>query len=227
MAAKLRQGEGLAWEKVSKNGFIAESSQTGLGSCPYPMRLFICKQWWGDERPERWSALVVNPELGATEWPTRRVGVFYNHRQVAEASIKESKGIFASRHLPTPHREGIALYEQLVLLAQNLVRWFRRHWLAGTSLAAVGIKELVSIGANSRAFVIHHGSAIGVHFASDSPWRGITLFSKPQAATNSGSSFSKITYLLGQNHDSVCIRAKSTLSLGFQPRDLEVGTPAV
>ncbi|MCL5736464.1 MAG: hypothetical protein M1274_12925 [Actinobacteria bacterium] len=26
------------------------------------------------------------------------------------------------------------------------------------------------------------GSAISVHFASDSPWRGITLFSKPQVS---------------------------------------------
>lgn len=48
------------------------------------------------------------------------MGAFYNRRQVIEASIKESKGIFASRDLPTRHREGIALCQELVLLAQNL-----------------------------------------------------------------------------------------------------------
>ncbi|MGQ9553932.1 MAG: hypothetical protein ACUVWR_07460 [Anaerolineae bacterium] len=39
-----------------------------------------------------------------------------------EAGIKESKGIFASRHLPTRHQAGIALYQELVLFAQNLIR---------------------------------------------------------------------------------------------------------
>jgi len=179
VAARLCQEEGLVWEKVSKNGFVAQSSSTVFGSCPYPMRLFVCKQWRGEQQPERWSALVVNPELEGSEWPARRVGVFYNQRQVAEASIKESKGVFASRHLPTRHQAGIALYEQLVLLAQNLVRWFHRHWLGDTVLAAVGVKELVKIGANSRALVCRCGEAIAVHFATDSPWRGITLFSKP------------------------------------------------
>ena len=73
--------------------------------------------------------MVVNPE---PRWSVREVGAFYNRRQVIEASIKESKGIFASRHLPTRHREGIALYQELVLLAQNLVRWFRRQVLGNT-----------------------------------------------------------------------------------------------
>ncbi len=179
VAARLRQQEGLAYEKVSKNGFIAESSETVLGPCPYPMRLFVCRQWRGEDQPDRWSALVVNPELA---WSVREVGVFYNQRQVIEASIKESKGLFASRHLPTRHQEGIAVYQELVLLAQNLVRWFRRQVLVGTPLAAAGIKDLVRIGANSPAMVLRWADALGVQLAAHSPWRGITLFSKPQVS---------------------------------------------
>jgi hypothetical protein len=171
VAATMRTEAGLTWDKVSKNGFIAESGRTTLGTCPYPMRLFACRQWRGDDRPERWSALVVNPELAAADWPARRVGVFYNHRQVAEASIKEGKGIFASRHLPTRHQAGIALYQELVLLAQNLLRWFRRQFLGPTPLATAGIQELVRIAAHSRALL----TASGLRFATASRWPGLTV----------------------------------------------------
>jgi hypothetical protein len=175
VAEGMRAEEGLSWQKVSKNGFIAESKRTNLGCCPYPLRLFACRQWRGEDKPERWSALVVNQELAPNEWPVRRIGVFYNGRQVAEAAIKESKGIFASRHLPTRREAGIAVYQELVLLAQNLVRWFRRQFLGQTVLAAAGIKEMVRIGANSRALIVAQDNAIVLQFAADSPWRGITL----------------------------------------------------
>jgi hypothetical protein len=172
---RLRQEEGLTWEKVSKNGFLAESKETSLGECPYPMRLFLSRQWWGDARPERWSSLVATPSLTPTDWATRRVGVFYNGRQTMEAGIKEGKGIFASRHLPTRHQEGIAFYQELVLFAQNLIRWFRRQALGNSVLLAASVKELVRIGANSRAQVLRCGRTLVLTFAADSPWQGITL----------------------------------------------------
>jgi hypothetical protein len=171
VADAMRSDPGLGWDKVSQNGFIAESARTRLGDCPYPLRLFACRQWWGNERPERWSALIVNPELPASAWPARRVGGFYNQRQVAEASIKEGKGIFASRHLPTRHAAGIALYQELVLLAQNLVRWFRRQVLGPTPLAAAGVKELVRIAANSRALL----SDRCLRFAATSRWPALMV----------------------------------------------------
>ena len=170
----LRGEEGLRWEKVSKNGFIAESQRTSLGKSPYPVRLFACRQWRGEEQPERWSALVTNPELRPDAWPVRRVGTFYNERQAIEAGIKEGKGLFASRHLPTRRHAGIALYQDLVLLAQNLVRWFRTL-LGHTWVGAAGVKELVRIGANSRAMMIIRGPGALLHFADDSPWRGLRL----------------------------------------------------
>jgi hypothetical protein len=139
------------------------------------MRLFACRQWWGDDRPERWSALVVTPELAAADWPARRVGVFYgvfeNHRQVAEASSKEGKGIFASRHLPTRHQAGIALYQEWGLLAQNLLRWFRRQFLGPTRRATAGSQELVRSAAHSRAL----RTASGLRFATASRWPGLTV----------------------------------------------------
>ena len=113
-------------------------------------------------------------------WPVRRVGVFYNGRQVIEAGIKESKGIFASRHLPTRHQAGIALYQELVLFAQNLTRWFRRQCLRRSILAAASIKEIVRIGANSRAQISLDKHAFELTFAADSPWAGITLSLRPQ-----------------------------------------------
>lgn len=172
---RLRQEEGLKWAKVSKNGFLAESKETSLGECPYPMRLFLCRQWWGDQRPERWSSLVATPSLTSKDWATRRVGVFYNGRQAIEAGIKEGKGIFASRHLPTRHKDGIAFYQELVLFAQNLIRWFRRQVLGQSLLMAASVKELVRIGANSRAHILRRGNAIALTFAAGGPWQGITL----------------------------------------------------
>jgi hypothetical protein len=176
VATALEGEAGLVWDKVSQNGCIAESHRTHLGDCPYPMRLFACRQWRGDGRPERWSALIVNPELQASAWPARRVGVFYNCRQVAEASIKEGKGLLASRHLPTRHQAGIALSQELVLLAQTLVRWFRRQVLGPTPLAAAGVKELVRIAANSRALLVDRG----LRFAAASRWPGLILPRRPR-----------------------------------------------
>ncbi len=177
----LREEPELRWEKVSKNGFLAESRRTTLGKSPYPVRLFACRQWRGEGKPERWSALVTNPELAAPEWPVRRVGTCYNGRQTIEAGIKESKGVFASRHLPTRRQAGIAVYQELVLLAQNLVRWFRRR-LGHPRLAAAGIKELIRIGANSRALILYQPQAALLHFADDSPWRGLRLALGPLAS---------------------------------------------
>jgi hypothetical protein len=179
VAASLRDEVGLRWEQISKNGGIAESTRTSLGTCPYPMRLFACRQWRGDGEPEHYSALVVTPELAASAWPARRVGVFYNGRQVAEASIKEGKGIFASRHLPTRHGAGIEVYQELVLLAQNLLRWFRRQVLGHTLLAAAGVKELVAIAANSRALVVGRRDTSLLSFTAGSRWAGISILLRP------------------------------------------------
>jgi hypothetical protein len=167
----LQQEAALHWEKISKNGFIAASSRTHLGDCPYPLRLFAAKQWWGDDRPEHWSALALTPDLTPADWPTRKVGVFYNGRQTMEAGIKESKGIFASRHLPTRHQPGIALYQELVLFAQNFLRWFRRQILGNSVLATAGIKALVQIGAKSRAIIAFADNGLTLTFGGDGPWR--------------------------------------------------------
>jgi hypothetical protein len=166
---------GLRWEKISKNGFIAASTRTHLGDCPYPLRIFACKQWWGDDRPEHWAALAATPDLTAADWSARRVGVCYNGRQLMEAGIKESKGIFASRHLPTRRQAGIALYQELVLFAQNFLRWFRRHALGNTLLAAAGIKELVQIGAHSRASVELAEHGLTLTFLGAGPWQSIAI----------------------------------------------------
>lgn len=161
----------LRWEKISKNGFIAATTRTELGDCPYPLRLFAGKHWWGDDRPAHWSALAVTPDLTAADWPAREVGVLYNGRQMMEAGIKESKGIFASRHLPTRHQPGIALYQELVLFAQNFLGWFRRQVLGQTPLATMGIKALVQIGARSRAIIALAERGLTLTFVGDSPWR--------------------------------------------------------
>lgn len=179
VAMALRKEDGLLWDKVSKNLFMAEGKRSMLGDCPYAVRLFLCRQWWGEKHPERFSALVVTPDLTPGAWSVRRVGVFYNGRQVIEAGIKESKGIFASRHLPTRHQAGIALYQEVVLFAQNLIRWFRRQCLGRSILAAASIKELVRIGANSRAQINLDNHASVLTFAADSPWAGITLSLRP------------------------------------------------
>jgi hypothetical protein len=115
------------------------------------------------------------PDLDRSDWPARRVGVFYNARQIIEAGIKEGKGIFASRHLPTRHEAGIALYQEVVLLAQNLIRWFRRQVLPRTPLAGSGVKHLIQIAANSRALVLARQGATVLQFAGETPWRGLTL----------------------------------------------------
>jgi hypothetical protein len=175
VAQSLRQEAGLRWEHVSRNEWVAESTRTTVGDSPYPLRVFACRQLQADGTTERWSALYVTPSLAPPAWPTRRIGVFYNGRQTIEATTKEGKGVFASRHLPTRHRAGIELYQDLVVLAQNLVRWFRRQILSRTPLATIGIKDLVRIGANSRAQVSTDRTGGVIVFGSDSVWSGVAL----------------------------------------------------
>jgi hypothetical protein len=139
------------------------------------VRLFACKQWWGDDRPEHWAALIATSDLAPADWPARRVGVFYNERQAMEAGIKESKAIFASRHLPPRHHAGIAPYQELVLFAQNFLRWFRRQVAGANVLAAAGIKELVQIGAHSRAVITPCEGALTFTFIGDSARHGLAI----------------------------------------------------
>ena len=180
VAESLRAAGGLVWEKVSQNGFIAPSTCTRVGTNPYPLRIFACRQTRTGDHPERWSALLVSPSLGDPAWPTRRVGVFYNGRQTIEATIKEGKVLFASRHLPTRHQPGIAFFEELVLLAQNLLRWFRRAVLGKTRLATASLHDLVRVGAQSRARISRQASSRILTFASDGPWSHLVLvFGRP------------------------------------------------
>jgi len=72
--------------------------------------------------------------------------------------------------LPTRLAAGIALYQELVLAAKNLLRWFQQRVLRRSSLAATGIKELVRRAANSPALVQVRARAIVLHFTADSSW---------------------------------------------------------
>lgn len=129
----------------------------------------------GDDRPAHWSALAVTPDLTPADWPAREVGVLDNGRHLMEAGITESKGIFASRHLPTRHQPGIALDQELVLFAQNVLGWCRRQMLGKTPLATVGIKALRQIGAKSRATIACAERGLTRTFVGDSPWRHDTI----------------------------------------------------
>jgi hypothetical protein len=175
VAESLRATGDLVWEKVSQNGCIAPTTRSRVGTNPYPLRIFACREERQGNHPERWSALLVSPSLHPTHWPTRRVGVFYHGRQAIEATIKESKGIFASRHLPTRHQPGIAFFEELVLLAQNLLRWFRRAVLGHTTLATTSIHDLVRLGTQSRARISCQSSQRVLSFADDSPWSNFVI----------------------------------------------------
>jgi hypothetical protein len=178
---RLRAEEGLRWERLSRNSHIAESQSTSIAGCPYPLRLFLCRQEASRVRREHWSTLLLSPDLGPTDWPVRRVGEFYNARQDMEAGIKEGKHVLASRHLPTRTQAGIALYQELVLLAQNLLRCFRRRVLGRTPLGTLGITALVHGAARTRALVSQSGRQLVLRFAASSRWPGLTLTLCPPA----------------------------------------------
>jgi hypothetical protein len=181
VSARLRKEEGLVWQRLSQNTEIAESRCTQVGDSPYSLRLFLCRQAENRFRRERWSTIIVSPDLAAPAWHVRRVGEFYNARQDTEAGIKEGKQIFASRHLPTRSKAGIEVYQELVLLAQNLWRCFRRQVLARTALGRDSIKTLVHSAARTRAMVSRTGHQLVLCFASGSRWAGMTLALVPQA----------------------------------------------
>ena len=72
-------------------------------------------------------------------------------------------------------RAGIALYQELVLAVQNLLRWFQQQVLSHCQLGATGVKDLVRRAANSRALVRLQGPTMVLQFAEDSSWPGRTV----------------------------------------------------
>jgi hypothetical protein len=73
------------------------------------------------------------------------------------------------------HQPGIAVSQALGLLAQNLLRWFRRQLLGHPALATAGRLARVRRAANSRAVRVDQGR----QFSAGRPWPGLALRRRP------------------------------------------------
>lgn len=100
-----------------------------------------------------------------------------------EAGIKEGKGVFQMHHLKVRTAAALWLQEWLAAFAANFVRW-AAHWLATacphtpTPLAALcagGVKEHVTVGAHTSAWVVWQAQGCLVTFSDQSVYAGHTV----------------------------------------------------
>jgi len=112
----------------------------------------------------------------------------YNHRQIIEAGIKESKQVFQLHHLKVRSEPAIALQENFVIFAANFIRW-ANSWLMTLStgsaksdlnLSRLGCKYLVQVAAHTSADVIWNSLGCLLTFSDLSLLAGKELLLPPR-----------------------------------------------
>ena len=68
---------------------------------------------------------------------------FYNQRQTIERYFADEQNALGARHVRTHHHAGAAVFQWVVAMANNLLRWMRRRVWHDTPLEGVGLKRLI------------------------------------------------------------------------------------
>jgi hypothetical protein len=126
---------------------------------------------------EYWLTNVAREDLPAVE--AIRV---YNGRQTIEAYFKDEQQALGARHVRTKVWGGAAVFQWLVALTNNLLRWLQQQEWAGTVLEEVGMTRLVKEGMAIGGRIERHGSTVLVTLERRHPlvrrlltqWRALT-----------------------------------------------------
>lgn len=98
---------------------------------PHPYRFVVVRRPQPDEPTDqltRWKLGTYHYQVLVTNLPLQPLNLwrFYNDRAGVELLIKQLKGDYALGRIPTRHFAANETYVHLLLLAYNLVNWFRR-----------------------------------------------------------------------------------------------------
>jgi hypothetical protein len=178
-ALKKQINDQTGWSRVGANAELVAWPNLTLKNCPYPLDVALERFYTG--KTLKHSALfhfgtdAVTQNL--SDWFQQ-----YNHRQIIEAGIKESKQVFYLHRLKVRSEPAIYLQESFVLFAANFIRW-AAQWLADQAQPAenalnvgkLGIKRQVQVAAHVSAQVIHTSDGKLLKFSEHSAFAGQVL----------------------------------------------------
>jgi hypothetical protein len=132
---------GLRYRRIARDVWAAEFSYCPMG-WKHPRRFVVIRR----PVPEEPSAQLHLFQMGGYTYHVlvTNLGLkplnlwrFYNHRATAELIIRELKDAYALGKIPTRDFAANEVFFQLVLLAYNLLNWFKRlcvppHWQRAT-----------------------------------------------------------------------------------------------
>jgi hypothetical protein len=80
--------------------------------------------------------------LGAEDLPACEAVTIYNGRQTIEAYFKDEQQALGARHVRTKVFGGAAVFQWLVAMTNNVLRWMQQQTFAGTDVEQLGLKRL-------------------------------------------------------------------------------------
>jgi hypothetical protein len=172
------------WTRVGSNAWAVAMGDYFQNDCPYPLQAMLVQYRLPDKR--RYTTLFYYGQARPASlkaWFAR-----YNGRQIIEAAIKESKGVFTlQRHLGRSPI-GMQIQEQLALFAANFVRW-AADWLDKQLVQSnqrfrqtlTQVKTLVHTAAHATARWVSNAHGQTLIFAPNGPFAGtiISLAGRP------------------------------------------------
>lgn len=160
-----------AWQPVGETAQMQSRRHYKPDKFCYAVDVGLERFYVGKEAPKPGVLLHFGPDpvtADCQSWFD-----FYNHRQMIEAGIKESKGIFYLHRFKVRSAPAIFLQQTFVLFAANLIRWANEwigHNCTGSAVAAldhhkVGTKRLVHVMAHTSGVVSRSADMCLVRFS--------------------------------------------------------------
>ncbi len=106
---------------------------------------------------ESWLTSVAAEDL-----PTSAVVEIYNQRQTIEAYFKAEQQALGARHVRTHAWAGAALFQWLVAITNNVLRWAQQEVFAATELEVAGLTRLTREAMHVPGRVARHGRQLVV-----------------------------------------------------------------
>ena len=100
--------------------------------------------------------------LEAEDLPAPEALGIYNGRQTIEAYFKDEQQALGARHVRTRVFGGAAVFQWLVAMTNNVLRWMQKDTFAGTVVEQLGLKRLTNEVMAIPAQLARHGTTLVV-----------------------------------------------------------------
>ena len=173
------------WTRVGRNAEAVYMGDYNQNDCPYPLQAMLVRYHLPDKLLH--TALLyygATPPPALADWFAA-----YNSRQITEAGIKESKGVFTLKRHLVRSPIGMQLQEQFALFAANFVRW-AAAWVKDMlqqanhhfTTALQQVKTLVRTVSRARARWVRNALGHALIFDERGPFAGTVICLSGQMA---------------------------------------------